>query len=240
VWHLWRVEESCEQPVLPDQFGCLSALTSLLIDHKFGELHLPPAIGRLSSLRKLALYYEEVALPHEIGQLQQLRELCVHRATRLPQSITNMSQLTSLDISFSYPTTTIPALDNLPRLRDLSVSIYDSNGGHGTGLPWCDFLSNSTSLTSLTVWGSYDTFFQTLPTLPNLRKLGLSLYEYDEALPEAVTRLSQVTSLELNLDVPMPMSIFGLSSLRAYRQVSWLQAAHQHQQAPEPHVLKSA
>jgi Leucine-rich repeat (LRR) protein len=242
-----------EQLVLPDQFGCLSALTSLDIFDKGGELQLPPAIGRLSSLRKLLLYLEEVVLPHECGQLQQLQELRVSGATRLPQSLTNMSQLTSLCISFSYPTATpfaldklprlrarLPqsltnmsqltslcisfsyptatpfALDKLPRLRDLSVGMYDSHGGHCTGLPWRDFLSNSTSLTSLAVWGSYDIFFQTLPTLPNLRKLELSL-DKDEALPEAVTGLSQVTSLVLSLDVPMPVSIFGLSSLRALR-----------------------
>jgi hypothetical protein len=213
--YLWQVE----QLVLPDQFSCLSALTHLHITPRcIGKrFHLPPAIGGLSSLRQLVLDTAEI--PHEFGQLQQLQHLQLHtRATSLPQSMTNLSQLTSLDISLRSPITSIPALGKLPRIRKLKVRVYGSDDGHGSGFPWYDFLSNSTSLTSLTLHGSYPSFFEPLPPLPNLRKLELSLYENDEALPEAVTRLSQLTSLVLSLDdVPIPIPLFGLSSLRALR-----------------------
>ena len=196
---------------VPAEIGRLSALRHLnLYNNQLTSL--PAEIGQLTSLRELNLGGNELtSLPAEIGQLASLEELCLYnnQLTSLPAEIWQLTSLTRLDLGGNELTSLPAEIGQLTSLRELELGENPL-----TSLPaeiW-----QLTSLTRLDLGGNELTSLPAeIGQLTSLRELNLEGNE----LTSLPAEIRQLTSLrELNLEgnelTSLPAEIRQLTSLR--------------------------
>ena len=162
-------------------------------------------------------------LPESLGNLTQLTtlDLCLNSLTSLPESLGNLTQLTTLDLSYN-PLTSLPeSLGNLIQLTTLNLS-----GNRLAPLP--KSLGNLTQLTTLDLSGGCSTSLpEWLGNLTQLTTLDLSGsyndwngWERSEltSLPEWLGNLTQLTELNLyGYHGKIPHALLNKSNLRIYK-----------------------
>ena len=142
---------------VPACIGQFSLLRDLLLN--FGRItSLPPAIGKLTNLKKLSLFndingdsskYVLESLPAEIGQLTSLEVLSFlsSRLTSLPATIGQLTSLKRLHLAGNQLTSLPAEVRQLTQLQELSLSYNQL-----TTLP--EWIGELTSLKKLTLYGN--------------------------------------------------------------------------------------
>lgn len=138
-------------------------LTSFEFDEDFSTIErfdpltiLPPEIGQLTQLTKLALGGNDLTgLPPEIGQLTQLTMLDLgnNRLTELPPEIWQLPQLTDLRLTGNRLTELPPGIGQLTQLTDLWLACnrlteLPPEIGQLTQLNWLELAFNPISETA--------------------------------------------------------------------------------------------
>jgi Leucine-rich repeat (LRR) protein len=191
---------------------------------------LPPAIGRLTQLKKLILgksqYDDEgyivstistignnlSALPAEIGRLNHLEELQVvaNRLSSLPREIGQLSQLQSLHLFGNQLSSLPPEIGQFTQLRSLYLSENQLSS-----LP--PEIGQLTQLQSLHLFGNQ---LSSLPPeigqLTQLQSLHLFCNQLS-SLPPKIVQLTQLQSLNLSRNQlsSLPPEIGQLTQLRS-------------------------
>jgi hypothetical protein len=194
---------------LPETIRHLTALTHLNVD--FCEvMTIPDAISELTNLQICTLHCGQRDALEAIGHLKKLTHLRLGGPEgRLPVSLTNLTRLSYLEIRFSTLGGAFPAIDTLPNLRDLRfVCVYNLQPGVNPG----PVLARCTSITHLIaqVGGNFlnNHILPSLPSIVGLQHLaalplpdhfglGVPLANLVLTLPEAMTNLTQLTSLQV-------------------------------------------
>ena len=150
-----RIELSVS--TVPACIGQFSLLRDLILT--FGRItSLPPAIGKLTNLKKLSLFndingdsseYVLESLPAEIGQLTSLEVLSFlsSRLTSLPATIGQLTSLKRLHLAGNQLTSLPAEVRQLTQLQELSLSYNQL-----TTLP--EWIGELTSLKKLTLYGN--------------------------------------------------------------------------------------
>ncbi|MEA5532792.1 COR domain-containing protein [Crocosphaera sp. XPORK-15E] len=149
-------------------------------------------------------------LPESLTNLTQLTTLYLsqNQLTNLPESLTNLTKLTRLDLSYNKLTNLPESLTNLTKLTRLDLSRNKL-----TNLP--ESLTNLTQLTRLDLSGNELTNLpESLTNLTQLTRLDLSGNELTN-LPESLTNLTQLTALNLSYNklINLPESLTNLTQL---------------------------
>ena len=172
---------------------------------------VPAVIGRLSALRHLNLYCNQLtSLPAEIGQLTSLKSLILrgNRLTSLPAEIGRLTSLRHLNLHNNKLTSLPAEIGQLTSLRVLSL-----NDNQLTSLP-----AEIGQLTSLTRLYLNNSCLTSLPAgIWQLRSLE-RLYLGDNKLTSVPAEIGQLTSLrELSLSgnqlTSLPAEIGQITSL---------------------------
>ncbi|XP_050278406.1 receptor-like protein 7 [Quercus robur] len=238
---------------IPSEFGQLVRLTHLNLSFSFLHGRIPSEISWLSNLVSLDLslnyfyysdggyYYEKfldlrrIDLEALVQNMTYLRELHldeVNISSSLPQSLANLSSLTSLSLSSCYLQGKFPSnIFLLPRIQTIDLSYNRELIGF---LP--KFQSHS-SLKKLVLHAT--NFSGKLPnSIGNLKSLNyLALYSnnFSGPIPPSIGNLSQLTFLYLSFDnfngqLPSTLgnlaklSILALTKILNYQEVpSFLQ-----------------
>ena len=142
------------------------------------------------------------ALPDTLGELEDLRNLNIGNGivsiygdenafTKLPDCVTRLTSLQSLDLSGTEISALPDSMGNLTSLKSLNLS-----GTPISALPDC--VTRLTSLQSLSLSGTpISALPDSMGNLTSLQSLDLSLTEIS-ALPDCVTRLTSLQSLSLS------------------------------------------
>ncbi len=181
---------------LPESIENLSALSSLkIIGNQLSCLSLPQSIGNLSNLTELDLTGSKIRyLPESIGNLFSLNRLYLNRneLKTVPESISNLSLLNQLDLSNNKFIIDLPlSISNLHNLTWLNV-----NTNYITNLP--NWIDNLTRLICLDLSENLLTRLpQSIGNLHNLTYLNLS-YNKLKKLPKSIGNLTNLTHLYLD------------------------------------------
>ena len=219
---------------IPSEFGQLVSLTHLNLSYSFLHGRVPSEISWLSNLVSLDLsfnyfyyfvggdYYDKLldlrridleALVQNMTYLRELHLDDVNISSSLPQSLANLSSLTSLSLSGCNLRGEFPS-DNflLPKIQAIDLSFNENLVGF---LP--KFQSHS-SLKELHL--SFTNFSGELPNsisnLKSLNYLDLSYTEISSELPSSISNLKSLNYLNLdssNFSGAIPPSIGNLSKL---------------------------
>jgi len=170
------------------------------------HLHHLPDGGQLLDLCYLGL----TTLPESIGQLTGLTSLDVsgNELTALPESISQLTGLTSLDVSGNELTVLPESICQLTHLTSLGVG-----GNQLTALP--ESICQLTGLTSLEAsFNQLTALPESIGQLTGLTSLDVSGNELT-ALPESISQLTGLTSLDVsgNELTALPESISQLTHL---------------------------
>jgi hypothetical protein len=109
---------------LPEQLGNMKVLTDLLLDET-GVKHLPSSTGILKKLKKLLVRGEKIVMEKE-------EELVIEQQPFMPPSLSGLSSLTTLDISYRDLSNSDISINlgSLSSLQDLNLA-----GNHFSELP---------------------------------------------------------------------------------------------------------
>jgi internalin A len=165
---------------------------------------LPPEIGSLRQLKRLQLGMWDkdqskynrnglATLPESIGQLTNLTSLDIssNRLNTLPESIGQLANLTSLNLSGNQLNALPESIGQLTSLTSLNLS-----GNQFNALP--KSISQLTSLTSLNLSGNeFNALSESIGELIKLISLDLSSNKLN-ALPKSIQKLTKLTSLHLS------------------------------------------
>ncbi|MEM6715467.1 MAG: COR domain-containing protein [Cyanobacteria bacterium P01_C01_bin.147] len=130
-------------------------------------------------------------LPDSLGQLTQLRSLNLseNQLTALPESLGQLTQLRSLNLSYNQLTALPESMGQLTQLQEL-----DLYGNQLTTLP--ESLGQLFQLQTLNLGGNQLTVFPGFTTLLNLRKLILSGNQF-QAFPDTLQAITSLESIHL-------------------------------------------
>ncbi len=151
-------------------------------------------------------------LPESLAQLTQLQSLDISRnqLTALPESLSQLTQLQSLDISNNQLTALPESLSQLTQLQKLNIA-----NNQLTELP--ESLSQLAQLQSLDIFNNRLTPLpESLSQLTQLQALNISGNQLTE-LPESLSQLTQLQSLNIsnNQLTELPESLSQLTQLQS-------------------------
>ncbi|KAJ7950011.1 Leucine-rich-repeat receptor-like protein [Quillaja saponaria] len=178
-----------------------------------------PDFPQNGSLQTLVLHYTNFSgqLPDSISNLRQLSELGLSNCQfngSLPNSISNLTELVSLDLSYNEFTGQIPWFGESKKLKYIDLSHNDLNGAIPSG--------NLEGLLNLIqIDFQHNSLSGSIPSslfaLPSLQKIQLSYNQFDGQLSEfSNVSSSAVDTLDLSgnkLEGPIPVFIFELRRL---------------------------
>ncbi|KAK4598683.1 hypothetical protein RGQ29_015940 [Quercus rubra] len=219
---------------IPSEFGQLVRLTHLNLSRSFLHGRIPSEISWLSNLVSLDLssnffyyyvggdYYEKLldlrridleALVKNMTYLRELHLDDVSISSSLPQSLANLSSLTSLSLSWCYLQGKFPLdIFLLPKIQDIDLSDNIDLVG------FVPKFQSSSSLKELHL--SFTKFSGELPNsisnLKSLNYLDLGSSNFSGTIPPSIGNLSQLTHLFLsynNFHGQLPSILGNLKSL---------------------------
>ncbi|XP_030959377.1 receptor-like protein 35 [Quercus lobata] len=220
---------------IPSEFGQLVRLTHLNLSRSFLHGRIPSEISWLSNLVSLDLsfnyfeyfvggdYYEKLldlrridleALVQNMTCLRELHLEDVNISSSLPQSLANLSSLTSLSLSSCYLQGEFPSdIFLFPKIQAIDLSYNPKLVG---------FLPKFQYRSSLKKLCLFDTIiFGELPSsisnLKSLNHLDLGFSNFSGAIPPSIGNLSQLTYLSLsynNFHGQLPSTLENLKSLK--------------------------
>ncbi|KAL7168304.1 hypothetical protein ACSBR2_038694 [Camellia fascicularis] len=193
--------------------GHFANLTHLNLSYSSFLGSIPSEIHHLSKLVSLDLSYgSQLRLePHNFRmvlknptQLQELVLSFVDISSVVPMSLTNMSSLTYLDLTFTRLHGKLPdIIFHLPNLQILSLGVNFDLTGNLPVVNW----SSSSSLKMLNLVSS--SFSRELPdsigSLKSLNSLNLTSCKFSGSIPKSLGNLTQVTD-SFNGQIPFTLS----------------------------------
>ncbi|XP_062078843.1 receptor-like protein 35 [Humulus lupulus] len=246
---------------IPSSFAQLSRLTHLNLSHSFFSGQVPSEIALLSNLMSLdlssnfdydydremvisLLYSPTIAFAQNMTKLRELHLNSVNLSSLLPESMANLSSLTSLSLrDCNLYGEFLQNIFHLPNIQVIDVSSNQNLNGilpYSIGdlkflsvlhLSKCNFsgtipssIKNISHLSSLDL--SSNNFDGQLPpalfTMPSLQSLSVSFNRFTGPLtiPSSVKNLSHLSLLDLsfnNFDGQLPPALFIMSSLQYLR-----------------------
>ncbi|CAL5443110.1 unnamed protein product [Camellia sinensis] len=210
---------------IPSAFAHFPNLTHLNLSFSSFSGSIPSEIRHLSKLVSLDLssYFDQLRLePHNfrmmLKNLTQLQELVLHDvniSSVVPMSLTNMSSLTHLDLTFTGLHGKSPdSIFHLPNLQILSLGDNQDLTGNLPKVNW----SSSSSLQQLYLWST--SFSGELPDsigyLKSLTSLDLGGCKFSGSIPESLGNLTQITSIYLggnSFNGQIPFTLSNLNQL---------------------------
>ncbi|PON59879.1 LRR domain containing protein [Trema orientale] len=201
---------------IPPRFGQLSRLTHLDLSDSVFSGNIPPELLLLINLESLDLsgnYHifagklEMKSLVQAMPNLRQLHLDWVEFNSSVPESLTNLSSLTSLSLSGCRLRGGFPRnIFQLPNIRAIDVSDNDeltvSLPQYGSG--------NSLRLLDISFTNFSGELSDSIGYLSSLEVLDLGSCFLSGAVPSWIWKLSQLTYLDLsynNLDGQLPISL---------------------------------
>eukprot|EP00611_Tribonema_gayanum_P020652 TRINITY_DN3808_c0_g1_i2.p1 TRINITY_DN3808_c0_g1~~TRINITY_DN3808_c0_g1_i2.p1 ORF type:complete len:941 (-),score=103.50 TRINITY_DN3808_c0_g1_i2:57-2879(-) len=206
------LRECSSHTSLPESFGNLTALTVLDLSRCYLLESLPESFGKLTALTSLNLEMCEllVTLPELFGNLIALTLLDLRRCESLeslPESFRNLTALTSLDLEGCASLVRLPeSFGNLTALTVLDLTECRSLQDLPTSF------SNLTALSTLRLGGTaLSRLADTFCNLTALTELDLIACESLTRLPESFGTLTALTSLDLRVceSLGSPPESFG-------------------------------
>jgi Leucine-rich repeat (LRR) protein len=231
---------------IPESISMLGKLEELSL--KENEISsIPSSIGNLKSLKRLDLEKNDISLINEaIGDCEKLVELNLQSNKKIegiPLSFGNLKYLETLKLFDCYSLSTLPdvfhELNHLRtlelgstfgtgKIKDLPDSLYECRSLNKLQIFRMAIsrvdkrISNLTNLETLDLRGTQlDSILPEIGRLKKLKKLQLPMLT--EPLPESISELSELESLEVNfngVENPFPKSIAGLKSLSLLKVVA--------------------
>ncbi|XP_062081262.1 receptor-like protein 7 [Humulus lupulus] len=244
---------------MPSSFAQLSRLTHLNLSHSFFSGQVPSEIALLSNLMSLdlssnfdydydremvisLLYSPTIAFAQNMTKLRELHLNSVNLSSLLPESMANLSSLTSLSLrDCNLYGEFLQNIFHLPNIQVIDVSSNQNLNGilpYSIGdlkflsvldLSNCNFsgtipssVKNMSHLSSLDL--SFNNFDGQLPPtlliMPSLQSLSLSFNQFTSPLtiPSSVKNMSRLPSLDLshnNFDGQLPPALFIMPSLQS-------------------------
>ena len=168
---------------------------------------LPESIGRLTQLRKLYLFENQLtALPESLDRLTQLEALYLggNRLTALPESLGSLTELQELSLWSNQLTTLPESIDRLTQLQQLYLA-----NNQLTALP--ESIDRLTQLQTLYLANNQLTALpESIGRLTQLQRLYLDNNQLT-ALPEPIEKLTHLKGLLLhgNDALGIPPEILG-------------------------------
>ncbi|CAL5443171.1 unnamed protein product [Camellia sinensis] len=210
---------------IPSAFGHFASLTHLNLSYSSFSGSIPSKIRHLSKLVSLDLSSGRPQLrlePHNFRmmlknqtQLQELVLSYVNISSVVPMSLTNMSSLTYLDLTFTGLHGKLP--DSIFHLPNLQILFLGGNHDLTGNLPKVNW-SSSSSLETLYLGSS--SFSGELPDsigyLKSLNYLDLSDCKFSGSIPESLGNLTQINYIsfwENSFNGQIPFTLSNLNQL---------------------------
>lgn len=182
---------------ISDKLGLLTALTSLFINQNALE-EMPPSLGRLERLTTLSLQKNRLTQLPQLSQLHALTEIELQEnaLVELPEELGNIKGLKHLNINKNKVRALPKSLNSLVELQTLNAT-----DNFLTALP--TGLASLTKLRFLVLSGNKISHIT--DDMCSLKSLDTMLLDQNVVVgvPEAVTRLSCLTLLDLRMNPPL-------------------------------------
>ncbi|ERN03888.1 hypothetical protein AMTR_s00078p00176050 [Amborella trichopoda] len=216
---------SLSGPFPIQSLSAMANLKKLVLSYNYISGYLPDSLSNLSSLQLLDLSSNSISgtipgnlckNPETSETLLSLRELYLQNnllSGTIPETLSNCSELVSLDLSFNYLKGTIPrSLGSLQKLQDLIMWLNQLEGE----IP--QELSNLHSLSNLILDnnGLTGNLPSGLSNCANLNWISLSSNRLSGPIPPWIGKLSKLAILQLgnnSLSGPIPQEIGDCKSL---------------------------
>ncbi|KAL7189640.1 hypothetical protein ACSBR1_039311 [Camellia fascicularis] len=209
---------------IPLAFGHFANLTHLNLSHSSFSGSIPSEIRHLSKLVSLDLSHSDQLrlelhnfrmMLKNLTQLQELVLSYVNISSVVPMSLTNMSSLTYLDLSFTgLHGKLTDSIFHLPNLQILSLGYNYDLTGNLPNVNW----SSSGSLQQLYLGSS--SFSGELPDsigyLKSLTSLNLAGCKFSGSIPESLGNLTQITYISFlgnSFNGQIPFTLSNLNQL---------------------------
>ena len=208
---------------LPPELGDLGSLRRLALGSNDLTGSIPPELGKLANLQELYLWFNELTgpIPPELGNLANLVGLYLSENALtgpIPPELGNLANLVGLYLSENALTGPIPPeLGKLANLKQLNLRENEL-----TGIP--PELGKLANLQGLYLWSNELTgpIPPELGNLANLEVLYLTSNELTGSLPPELGNLANLVWLFLDknaLSGPLPESFLNLSKLTHFYHV---------------------